>query len=264
MFKYLLKFLLIVTVSNTILYADKLVEIKKKGILKVGVKYDFKPFGFLNENGEVVGFDIDLVKYIADDLDVALSLVEVSSKSRIPLLLKKEIDLIAASMTHTMKRDEDIDFTDSYFLDYQALLVRSYAKEKKLKDFSGKSIGVMHGSTSAKAIEEKNPEAKVVYFQESIQALLALKRGKIAAISTDFAWCTTKVIDSKGVLKVLNEQISVQPYGMGVNENQSNYRDAINLSLQKAKKDGTYDDIYLKWFGEYPQKIKMALPIVRP
>jgi polar amino acid transport system substrate-binding protein len=241
-------------------YADKLADIKTSGVLKAGVKYDFKPFGFVNENNDVVGFDIDLLKYIAKDLGVKVKFQQVTSKTRIPLVAGGQIDIAAASMTHKVQRDDTIDFTISYFFDGQSMLVRSDCKATKAKEFAGKKVGAIQGATSGENFKKAVPDAKIVSFQEYPQAVMALKKGKIDAVTTDLVWCTTQANDSKGTLKVTGGTLSTEPYGMGIAENESNLRDAINFAIQDAVKDGTYTTLYKKWFGKNPTVLPELWP----
>jgi len=246
--------------QNSSSSSDKLTEIKKAGVLKAGVKYDFKPFGFTNEKGEVVGFDIDLLNYIAKDLDVKVEFQQVTSKTRIPLVAGGQIDIAAASMTHKVARDDTIDFTISYFFDGQSVLTRVDSSEKEAKDFAGKRVGAIQGATSGENFKKLVSNAQVVYFQEYPQAVMALKKGKIDAITTDLVWCTTQANDSNGAFKVVGDTISFEPYGMGIAENESNLRDAINFAIQKAVKDGTYTKLYNKWFGKDPERLPELWP----
>ena len=245
---------------TSLAYADKLADIKKAGVLNAGVKYDFKPFGFTNEKGQVVGFDIDLLKYIAKDLGVKVKFQQVTSKTRIPLVSGGQIDIVAASMTHKVKRDDTIDFTISYFFDGQSILARKDCKAKEAKDFAGKRVGVIQGATSGENFKKLVPKAKLKYYQEYPLAVMALKQGKIDAITTDLVWCTTQANDSKGELKVVGSTISFEPYGMGIAENESNLRDAVNFAIQKAVKDGTYTKLYNKWFGKDPERLPELWP----
>ena len=89
---------------------------------------------------------------------------------------------------------------------------------------------------------------------------MALHKKKIDAITTDLVWCSTQATDSHGKLKVIPKTISFEPYGMGIPENESNFRDAINISMQKSVKDGTYSKLYKKWFGVNPKVIPEVWP----
>src|SRR4051812_10182322 len=103
--------------------ASTLDEVKARGKLIAGVRYDSPPFGYLDPAGTVVGFDIDLIREIAKRLGVELELVQVTAKTRIPTLEAGKIDVIAAALTHTRERDKVLDFTISYVLDGQKLMV---------------------------------------------------------------------------------------------------------------------------------------------
>jgi len=260
MLKKTLTSLVAIVMLSGAAYADKLSDIKDAGVLKAGVKYDFKPFGFVNEHGKVVGFDIDLLKYIAKDLGVKVKFQQVTSKTRIPLVAGGQIDIAAASMTHKVMRDDTIDFTISYFFDGQSMLVRKNETAKSAKDFAGRKVGAIQGATSGENFKKASPKAKIVYYQEYPQAVSALMRGKIDAVTTDLVWCSTQAADSHGKLKVTGGTLSVEPYGMGIAENESNFRDAVNFAIQDAVKDGTYAKLYKKWFGENPKVLPEVWP----
>src|SRR6516162_9257386 len=100
-----------------------LAKIKERGKLLAGVKLDTPPFGFLDEKNEPVGFDIDLVRKVGEHMGVPVELVKVTSPTRIPLLVSGNLDLVAASMTHTRERDKTIDFSITYFTGAQSLIV---------------------------------------------------------------------------------------------------------------------------------------------
>lgn len=242
------------------LIADKLSEVQSKGILNIGVKYDFKPFGYVDKKGRLVGFDIDLAKYIAHKLNLSIKFFQVTSKNRIPRLLRNDIDIIIASMTHKMNRDKEIDFSIAYFFDGQSMLVRENEIGTNYKDFKNRKVGAVKGSTSGKNFKHLLPKAKMVYFSEYPQALRALRMGNIDAITTDYVWCMTQAADSNKTLKVIGDKLSYEPYAIGVPENESNFRDAVNTALQDLVREGVYAELYEKWFGHVPEKLPTLWP----
>jgi len=260
MLKKILIYLIPLLLLPIFLNANKLEDVKKTGILKAGVKYDFEPFGYKNSHGEVVGFDIDLLKYIAKNLGVKLQLEQVTSKTRIPKLANGDVDIVAASMTHKVSREATIDFTISYFFDGQAFLVRKYSKARKATNFNGKQVGAIEGATSGEHLKKIVPKVRMSYFKDYNEGVKALLKGEIDAITTDLVWCSVQAEKSNGKLKVLNDVISFEPYGMGVPENESKFRDTINFLLQKSVKDGTYSKLYYKWFNEEPERIPEVWP----
>jgi polar amino acid transport system substrate-binding protein len=258
--KTMMSLVAVAMLCGTTAFADKLADVKEAGVLKAGVKYDFKPFGYVNEQNKVVGFDIDLLEYIAKDLGVEVKFQQVTSKTRIPLVSSGQVDIAAASMTHKVQRDETIDFTVSYFFDGQSMLVRKDERTRTAKGFAGKKVGAIQGATSGENFKKASPKANIVYFQEYPQAVMALKKGKIDAVTTDLVWCSTQAKDSGGTLKVTGGTISSEPYGMGIAENESNFRDAVNFAIQKSVTDGTYSKLYNKWFGEDPTQLPEVWP----
>ncbi len=250
--------LLLIIVSFS--YGDKLTDIKVIDRINIGVKYDFKPFGFLDKRGRLVGFDIDLARFIASKLGVAPTFKQVTSSSRIPRLLSEDIDIIVASMTHKISRDKEIDFSISYFFDGQSILVRQDEVSTTAKEFANRKVGAIKGATAGPNFKKLVPKSRMVYFSEYPQALRALKRGNIEAITTDFTWCNVQANDSKETLKVIGELLSFEPYGIGVPENESKLRDAINFALIELVKEGVYSELYEKWFGEKPKRFPSLWP----
>lgn len=257
MFKYFV-YLIIISIFS-ISYADRLKDVKKRGYLKAGVKYDYKPFGF-EQNGKIVGFDVDMVVEIAKRMKLKVMFQQVTSKTRVPLVVANTIDISAASMTHTRNRDDKMDFTISYFFDGQTMLVNNDEKESDYRKMVNKKVGVIQGSTSELNIKKLFPSANLTYFNDYEQALNALSQRQISAITTDYTWCKTIANDSNGKFKVLDERFSFEPYGMGVPENESDFRDEINFIIQQIVLDGTYEKIYYKWFKEKPTRIPEIWP----
>jgi len=233
---------------------DDLAKIKQRGSVVFGVKFDFDPFGFISRKGKIIGFDIDLAKYIAKELGVKPIFKQVTSKNRIDKLINGDVDIVIASMTHKIKRDKRIDFTISYYFDGQAILARRGLVAKSYKDFAGKKVGAVKGATSGKVFEAIQPLAKVIYFENYNELIDALYSKKIDAITSDYTFLATKAKKSGGKLKVIGRKFTIEPYGIGVRENQSNLRDELNFIIQKAVKTGVYTKIYKKWFRKAPRK----------
>ncbi len=232
--------------------ADKLESIKERGELICGVKDAVVPFGYVDEKtNQIVGFDVDICQYIADMMGVKLTLKPVTSATRIPMVTQGSIDLAAATMTHKHERDEVIDFSVTYFMDGQKILVPKDGDVKTVADLAGKKVGTAKGSTSEKNIKEAQPEARVISFEGYPQAFLALKQGKVAAVTTD----STILLGLKNSDEnpdqwvIAGDYISSEPYGLGLAENESNFRDFVNYSLNEMWKRGDYEKVYMKWFG---------------
>jgi len=232
----------------------KIEEIKARGKMVAGVKDSVFLFGFIDPNtNELAGFDVDICKAIADKLGVGVEFKTVTSKNRIPMLAQGSVDILAATMTHKFERDEKIDFSITYFMDGQKLLVKKGSGIMSTDDLAGKKVGTVKGSTSEKNIAEAQPAANVISFDEYPQAFLALKQGKVEAVTTDSGILAGLKAsdDNPGEWEIVGNFFSSEPYGLGVPEGDSDFRDFVNKSLQQMWMDGTYAALFEKWMG-YP------------
>ncbi|GAB6037098.1 ABC transporter substrate-binding protein [Fundidesulfovibrio butyratiphilus] len=233
--------------------AGKLEDIQKRGTLVAGVKDSQPPFGYVDENSkQIVGFEIDLMAALAKKLGVKLETKPVTSSTRIPMLTQGDIDIVAATMTHSRQRDKQIDYSITYFSTFQRLLVKKDSGIKSIADLAGKKIGSAKGSTSEKNAQRAQPKATVISFETYPEAFLALKQGKVQAVTTDEAILLglKNKDDNPGDYAVVGEPISAEPYGLGIVENDSKFRDAVNFALMEMWESGEYQKLYDKWFGK--------------
>ncbi|HIP13837.1 MAG TPA: transporter substrate-binding domain-containing protein [Arcobacter sp.] len=260
MIKNKLSVLLVLILFTINLFADRLADIEKAGVLKAGVKVDFEPFGFKSRKGKIIGFDIDMMEEIARNMGVRLELIPVTSENRIQFILDNKVDVVAASMTHRIKIDIDIDFTITYFYDGQSILANRTIKARSYKDFEDKKVGAQLGSSSGKVFEVIQPLATMVYKKDFSILVEDLKSGKIDAITSDYGFLRNIAKKSKGKLKMVGKKFTVEPYGIGLPENESNLRDALNIAIQKSVKTKKYKKIYKKWFRSNPIKSPTLWP----
>lgn len=234
-------------------FAGKIEDIKKRGTLVAGVKDSQPPFGYVDEKtNQIVGFEIDIMKFLADKLGVKLDVKAVTSSTRIPMLTQGEVDIVAATMTHKKDREGQIDFSITYFMTGQRLLVKKGGPIKSVKDLASKKIGSVKGSTSEQNAKKAEPTATIVSFETYPEAFLALKQGKVEAVTTDEAILVgLKYSDEKpDAWDIVGDYISPEPYGFGLIENDSKFRDFVNVSLMEMWESGEYKKVYDKWFGK--------------
>lgn len=237
-------------------------RIHKRDKLLVGVYGDTPPFGFIkNENNQVDGFDIDLIKAIAKKLNIEVEFIIIKSKERIDVLRDRKVDIVAAALTHTKARDEEIDFSQTYFLDGQSLLVQKNSSINSLIDITDATrIAVLEGTTSKeniyKKLQDNNINAKLCPFNDRLQAVKALVDNEVDVFTSDKGMLSYFASQYHS-LKLINETLSMEPYGFGLPSNDSSFRGRIDFALQELKKDGIYDKIYKKWFkGQVPYEVE--------
>jgi polar amino acid transport system substrate-binding protein len=247
----ILAFALVVGFYGASLAADTLETVKKKGVLVAGVKDSTPGFGYVDEKTrEIVGYDIDFCRAIANKLGVKLQLKPVTSASRMPQLVEGNIDIIAATMTKTAERAKQIDFSLTYFFTGQKFLVKK-GTAKALADLDGKKIGTAKGSTSEQNAAKALPKATILSFDDYPQAFLALQQGKVAAVTTDesiLANILSKA-PNKEQFEIPNIQISDEPYGLGIRKGEKNFLEFVNKTLVEMEKSGEAKKIFDKWFG---------------
>ena len=219
-----------------------------------GIKNDTKLFGFYNiENGEIEGFDIDVAKELTKRLtgdSKHAKFVEVTSKTRIPLLRNGNIDAIIATMTINEARKKVVDFTDTYFDAGQSLLVAKDSKINSIDNLDASTTVVsVKGSTSSQNIKKLAPQAKLIELETYAEGLTALKAGQGDALTTDNA-ILLGLISENPDFRLAGENFTEEPYGIAVNKNQADFKNQLNQALATMKADGTYQKIYDKWFAE--------------
>ncbi|QYR24096.1 transporter substrate-binding domain-containing protein [Paenibacillus sp. sptzw28] len=233
-----------------------LADIKARGKLVAGVKFDTKLFGLKDPaTRNVEGFDVDIAKAIAKKIfgdDSKLELKEVTSKTRIQMLNAGDIDLIVATMTITEERKKQVDFTDVYFKAGQSLLVKKGSPIRSIDDITKdtKVLGVK-GSTSIKNIEDKVAGLSVQQYENYQEAFTALRSGKGEVLTTDNAilYGMTKQDPN---YEVVGGTFTDEPYGIAIKKGESGLVALVNETLKELKSSGEYDKIYEKWIGEKP------------
>ncbi|MCB0211749.1 MAG: transporter substrate-binding domain-containing protein, partial [Anaerolineae bacterium] len=231
---------------------DKLNNNSTNEVLVIGVKEDFKPFGFKNDNEEFDGFDVDIAKefvrrWFGDETQVEFR--AVTSANRIQDLLDCKIDLIIASMTHRWNRADDIDFSQIYFFDRQGILANN-PEIRNLKDLKGRRVACLQGSTSCGNIAEQVTGVTPVSLPNVEAMKSALLNNEVDAITSDSAFLIQIAIDNSNItsLRLLEEVSSEEPYAIGMRPDDNRLRKLVNFTLQDMKQDGTYDALYAKWF----------------
>ncbi|OPY75637.1 MAG: ABC transporter glutamine-binding protein GlnH precursor [Syntrophorhabdus sp. PtaU1.Bin058] len=241
----------VVGLCGTLAAQDRLDAIKKRGALIAGVKDSTPGFGYVDEKTrEIVGYDVDFVRTIANKLGVKLELKPVTSASRMPQLIEGNIDIIAATMTKTAERAKQIDFSYTYFFTGQKFIVRK-GTVKGLADLDGKRIGTAKGSTSEQNAAKALPKATILSFDDYPQALLALQQGKVFAITTDESILANLLskAPNKDQYEIPDIQISDEPYGLGIKKGEKGLLDFVNKTLLEMEKSGEAKKIFDKWFG---------------
>ena len=229
---------------------DTLEKIKSSGKLVAGVRFDFPPMGTIDANGNPVGFGADLAKEFADKLGVSVEYVQTTSKTRIPLLVNGSIDADIGPTTPTVKREQVVDFTIPYVWDAGTIVVRK-GSSPDLKDYAPpKTIATTQGSLFVDLVEAELPNAEFLLLQEYPDTIVALLNGKADAVATN-RFNAVAVLERQPDLMVGNDYFA-DPWAIGVRQNDSPWRDFLNITMQEMWQSGKFQELYANWFGAEP------------
>lgn len=244
---------LLASATVTAANADQLADIKARGKLICGTLGTAEPFSFQHpQTREIVGYDVDICKKVADSLGVALELKPIAVEARIPELIQGRVDILAANLGFTPERSQQIDFSYSYFVSQQKLMATKESGITALDQLAGKKITALKGSSSEQGVRRLIPTAETVTFQDTSAAYLALVQDKVDA------FCASELIlvklrqqsQAKTPMVVIEKSLFVEPWGLGLRKGETAFKDHVNGVLAKLASSGEIDKVFSKWLGE--------------
>lgn len=232
-------------------YKDDLTKITERGNLIVGVRDDTAPFGFRDKNGNLIGLDIDIAKTIAKNIlgdENKINLVPVTASNRIGKLNSGEVDILVATMSITDNRLQILDFSNPYYIAGQAILTKSSSKATRLKDFKGKKLIIVFGSTSEENLRTNVPDIEVLGFKTYNEAYNALKAGKADGIVSDDTILMGYTLNDKSV-KLLPKRYSQEPYAVAFRKEKESQRliEKVDYIIDSMQNTGKLRKLQEKW-----------------
>lgn len=226
-------------------------KVIKRDKLIVGVKYDTKPFGYIDENQKNVGYDIDLAKKIAKSIlgdENKVEFKQVTPSNRILALNSGQIDMIIATMTITPQRLKVVDFSTPYYIAGQAILVPNDSKINGMSDLNGKKAIIIFGTTAEKNLRQIAPDAIISGYKTYTDAYNALKNGRADAITSDDTILLGMAMQDKS-LKLLPKRYSKEPYAIAFKKGDKNsgLMRKVNFVIEDMIKSGELNQLKAKW-----------------
>jgi polar amino acid transport system substrate-binding protein len=228
------------------------VQLVSEGKLTTCTHLPYEPFQF-NQNGQIVGFDVELVDLVATRLGVTQEIIDTpfeGIQSGEDLNIGK-CDVAAAAMTITETRKQNFDFSDPYFDATQALLVKADSGITSAEQLAGKRVGVQNSTTGQEWAQANLPNSELVVFEDLGLLTTAAQTAQVDAAIND----NGPLLDfakKNPDMAVTSEFETGEQYGIGVRKGNTAMLQAVNEALSAARADGTYDRIYEKWFGKAP------------
>lgn len=223
-------------------------------VLRVGMDAAYPPFGSQNmETKEYEGFDIDIIKAICKEENLTAEIRNISFDGLIPALRSGDLDTAINDITITEDRKQTVDFTDRYYIAGLGAVVRADDDSiRTAQDLEGKVLGVTIGSTGEEAAREI-PHADVRVYNTLSDAFIDLKNGAVEAVINDIPtneYYAAKTEDHS--VKTAPVALTKEDLGIAVKKGNKELLAKLNDGLAKIKKNGTFTEIYKKWFGKEP------------
>jgi ABC-type transport system substrate-binding protein len=218
------------------------------GTIKVGTEAAFPPFESKDANGNIVGFDIDLMTAIGKEAGFTPQFIDTPFDGIFVAVQSGQFDAVISAATITQERAQVVDFSDPYFDAGLAVAVREGAPYKTPDDLQGKKIGVQLGTTGDKTATEKYGEANVRRYDDALLAFQALIAGDVEAVVNDLPVTQAYIASNPNAKIVLmSGMLTSEQYGIAVSKKRPELLAAINKGLAAVKANGTYDALYKKW-----------------
>ncbi|MGV0834723.1 glutamate ABC transporter substrate-binding protein [Mycolicibacterium thermoresistibile] len=211
----------------------------------IGTKFDQPGLAIKNEDGSMSGFDVDVARYVAQELGYApedIEWKEAPSGQRETLIQNGQVDYIVGTYSITDERKERVDFAGPYLITGQSLLVRSDESEitgpASLEN--NKLLCSVTGSTPAQRIKDEYPGVQLQEYDTYSACVQALRNNAVDAVTTDEVILAGYVAQSPEELKVVGQPFSEERYGIGLEKGDTELQNNINAAIEKMQQDGAW------------------------
>ena len=223
------------------------------GTLIVGFDQDFPPMGFVGDDGEYTGFDLELAQEVAKRLGLEYKAQPIAWDSKDMELESGNIDCIWNGFTMT-GREDDYTWTEPYMANQQVFVVANDSDINSQADLAGKIVEVQADSSAEAALKEA-PELTAT-FKELLTtadyntAFMDLEQGAVDAIAMDVIVAGYQIQQRNADFKILDDSLSEEEYGVGFKKGNTELRDKVQSTLEEMAEDGTLQEVSEKWFSK--------------
>lgn len=233
--------------------ADSSADSGSAEVLVVGTEPTFPPFDTTDDQGNIVGFDMDLIKAIGEDQGFDVEFRNLEFDGLIAALQSGTIDIAIAGMDASDERKEQVDFSDPY---YESSLIVAVAADnntiQSVDDLTpDMKVAAQIGTTGAKMVENLASEGKIaeaVILNGLDTAMMQLVNGDVQAVINDTPVTESYIAKQPDKIKMVGEEMEASaPYAIAVQKGNTELLDKINAGLAKVQSDGTFDELLQKW-----------------
>jgi ABC-type amino acid transport substrate-binding protein len=228
---------------------------EEKKVLKMGTSADYAPFEYIDtaKGDEIIGFDIDLAKMIAEELGYEFEIVDMDFTGLIPALQSGKVDFVLAGMTPTEDRKKNVDFSDVYYVAKNMIVTKKGSDIKTVEDLKGKTVGVQTGSIQEGEAKDlaKTIEMKIESRNRIPELIQEINAGRFDAAIIEDTVAKGYIKNSNGKLEGNTIPTNEEEAGSAIAfPKGSKLRDEFNKVLQEKMKNGEVDKLIKKWFDQ--------------
>ena len=230
--------------------ADQLADIKERGTLVCGTMGTFEPFSFSDPaTRQVVGYEVDICRAIADELSVELELKLLAVEARIPELVQGRVDILSAALSYSETRAQQVDYSNTSFVSRVMAMVATDSAAQDLWGLDGSRISALKGSTTEGYLPVTLPKASLLTFQDPSSAFLALQQKKVEGIILSELPLMRLINDSDNAYRTVEPAVAIERWGLGIRKNEPAFQEAVNAAFLKMEETGVAQSIFDKWLG---------------
>jgi glutamate/aspartate transport system substrate-binding protein len=258
--------------ADTAVPADsRLKTIAAKKVIRIAYRSDARPFAFVNDNKEPLGYTIDLCQQVVKSIqqqfnlsDLKIEWVPVTVDTRFSTVANGKADMECGSSTVTLSRMKEIDFSNLVFVESTGVLVAANSNIHAFAELAGKKIAVVSGTTNEKVVKEhlklRNLNATLVTVKDRDEAISALEDGKVDGFASDKLLLAGAQIKHPEALAMLPDDLSIEQYAIVLPRGDWAFRLAINTGLAQYFRAGKTNELFERWFfGSRPGLLLEAL-----
>ncbi|GFM87481.1 cystine transporter subunit [Pseudomonas cichorii] len=238
-------------IAGQAMAGEQLQKIKDSGTLNVGLEGTYPPFSFVDENGKLTGFEVELSEALAKELGVKAKVQPTKWDGILAALESKRLDLVINQVTISDERKKKYDFSQPYTISGLQALTQKKNEDtiKTPQDLAGKKVGVGLGTNYEQWIKTNVPTAIVKTYDDDPTKFQDLRVGRIDAILVDRLAALEIAAKTKDAFGVAGAPFSRQESGIALRKGEPELLDAINKALDKLRADGTLGKLSQKYFN---------------
>ncbi len=227
-------------------------ETSEKQTLKVALSDDYPPMEFRDENNELVGFDIDLIKALEKQMDVKLEIITSSWDGLFVGLTSDKYDMIISATSITKERLENYEQSIPYLASGQVVVVNKNSAISKSDDLIDKKIGVQIDSTGEQAANKQKEQTnfEIIAYDEVISVFSDIKAGRLDGGVCDYGVAMEYVANNPDDYYITDIQLTNEPLAVTIKKGNTQLKDKVNTALSQLKENGELKSISQKWFKE--------------